>query len=347
MTIDEAAMAKVFEDAFVPFVIQHHGSKAGPALRAILTFIRGFYEHVAPESQGQAIVIFQTLDDAARPITDGGIPCTSFQELAHKVVGPCAIQVIQSGGFVIWPAFEADVHEISRTAVVYSFNLGVERFYANKENKLLPKVIRGRSSNFAVPTFNSLREALAAYRDTVVRTSSCEIMSTAWHGTNRLYFKAAPEETIRRSLTRFLKITLDNAEVRPEQIVDESHPVDIKVTWFMTNRLALIEIKWLGKSRDDEKVTANYADARARKGAKQLAEYMDANKGQAPIHEARGYLVVVDARRAKLALYRTSISTEDGMKYSTAEIRYRPKYHEARSDFEHPIRMFVDPICTP
>jgi hypothetical protein len=348
MNIDETAMASVFEDAFVPFVIQHHGGKAGPAVRSILTFIRGLYEHLAPEGQDETVIIFQTLDDTARPITNPGVECSSVLELVNKVSGPCAIQVIPSGVFIIWPQFAADPEHLSQTAVVYSYYRGIERFHAKKESKLIPKVMPGRSSNFALPTFNSLRDALAAYRDTMVRTSSCEILNTAWYEANRLYFKAGPEATIRRSLTRFLKITFSGgAEVRPEQIVDESHPVDIKVTWFMTNRLALIEIKWLGKSRNDKTVSASYADSRANKGAKQLAEYMNANKIQAPVHETRGYLVVVDARRAKLALHRTNISSTDGMKYSAAEISYQPKYHEARKDFEHPIRMFVEPICTP
>jgi hypothetical protein len=348
MNIDETAMASVFADAFVPFVIEHHGAKAGPTVRSILTFIKGFYEHVAAEAQDETIIIFQTLDDAARPITDAGLECASLHELVNTVAGPCAIQVTPSGVFIIWPQFTADPEHLSQFAVVYSFYRGTERFHANRETKILPKVIPGRSSNFALPTFSNLKEALAAYRDTMVRTSSCEILNTAWYEPSRLYFKAGPEAIIRRSLTRFLKITFSGGvEVRPEQIVDESHPVDIKVTWFMTNRLALIEIKWLGKSRSTTKVSATYADSRANKGAKQLADYMDANRIQAPVHETRAYLVVVDARRAKLSLQRTEISKEDGMKYSAAEITYQPKYHQVRKDFEHPIRMFVEPVCTP
>jgi len=348
MTIDEQAMASVFEDAFIPFVIQHHGDKASPTVRAILKFVKGFYQYVSPEGLNEQIIVFQTLDDSARPITKIGLACVSLSELVNKIAGPCAVQVLLGGTFILWAQFEADAGDVSQVAVVYSFHKGVERFHAKKQVKELAKVIPGRSSNFAVPTFHGLKTALAAYRDTIARTSSCEILSNAWFEPNRLFFKAAPEATIRRSLTRFLKTTFTAAaEVRPEQIVDESHPVDIKVTWFMTNRLALIEIKWLGKSRDTVKISASYTDARARSGAKQLADYMDANKVQAPTHETRGYLVVVDGRRAKLAVLRSEINIKDGMKYANSEIAYNPKYHESRKDFEHPIRMFVDPICTP
>ena len=251
-----------------------------------------------------------------------------------------------SGTFIIWAKYSADVLDLSQTAVVYSFYKGVERFHAKKESKDVRKLIPGHTSNFAIPTFNNLREALASYRDTQARTSSCEILNTAWYDSNRFFFKPAPEETIRRSLTRYLKITFRaSAEVRPEQIVDESHPVDIKVTWFMTNRLALIEIKWLGQPRDDTSRKNNYSVVRAKSGAKQLADYMDANKVQAPTHESRGYLVVVDARRARLSLSRTTMSTDDGMKFAASEIPYDPKYYEIRDDFETRIRMFVNPVC--
>jgi len=348
MTVDEQAMAAVFEDAFVPFVLQHHGAAAGSAVRSILGFLKSFYQHFAPDGHNESLMVFRVLEGRPAPITSGGFECTSVAEVVNKVVGPCAIQLLPSGAFMLWANCIADPIELSLSAVVYSFHQGTEHFHANKESKVIVKLIPGRSSNFALPTFSSLRDALAAYRDNMVRTSSCEILNTAWYEPTRLFFKAGPEETIRRSLTRFLKITFTGgAEVRPEQIVDESHPVDIKVTWFMTNRLALIEIKWLGKSRDVSKVKAIYSESRARAGAKQLADYMDANKIQAPVHETRGYLVIVDARRAKLTVGRTEISRKDGLKYATSEIAYKPKYHEARNDFDPPIRMFVDPICKP
>lgn len=346
MKIDLQAMASVFEQAFLPFIREQHGVKASPVVKAILKFINGFYQHVAPESLNHQIVVFQTVDDDNRPISIPGVECTALTELVNKVSGPCAIQVMRSGIFILWAGHAANVTDLSETSVVYSFDKGVERFHANSKSQEIQKLIPGRTSNFAVPTFNSLRDALAAYRDTQVRTSSCEILTTAWYEPKRLFFKPGPEETIRRSLTRFLKITFDaSAEVRPEQIVDESHPVDIKVTWFMTNRLALIEIKWLGRSRDDAKLKSNYGVARAKSGAKQLADYMDANKIQAPTHETRGYLVVVDARRAKLTVNSQTISTDDGMKFASSEIEYDPKFHEIRNDFETPIRMFVNPVC--
>jgi hypothetical protein len=184
MTIDQEAMVSVFEDAFLPFVIKHHGPKAGPAVRAILTFIKGFYQSVAaPESLNDEIIVFQTLDDAHRPIAEAGIECTALTESVNKVVGPCAIQIVPSGIFILWANHSSNAAHLSERAVVYSFHKGVERFHANRESKDIKKLIPGRTSNFAVPTFNSLKDALASYR--IRRSGRRPVKSWTRPGTNR------------------------------------------------------------------------------------------------------------------------------------------------------------------
>lgn len=150
---------------------------------------------------------------------------------------------------------------------------------------------------------------------------------------------------MRNSLSYYLKARLRGVEVRPEQIVDSSHPVDIKVSWFLSNRLALIEIKWLGKARTKTKISSEFSAARALEGASQLADYLDKNKVQAPTHKTRGYLVIIDGRRAKTKKQTKQINLADGNKYANMEIIYKPKYHDDRTDFEVPIRMFAEPIC--
>ena len=158
-------------------------------------------------------------------------------------------------------------------------------------------------------------------------------------------FKPGPEETMRNSLTNYLKNVLPNAEVRPEQVVDDSHPVDIKVTWMLTSKLALIEIKWLGKSLNDGGNFVTYTDARAREGAQQLNHYLDGNQQQAPAHTTMGYLVVIDGRRYGLNAASTSVNAANGGRYRNQEIAFDPEFHTIRPDFARPIRMFAEPIC--
>jgi hypothetical protein len=165
-----------------------------------------------------------------------------------------------------------------------------------------------------------------------------------WHGVNRLFLRAKPEGIMRRSLHQYLRNAFPDAEVRPEQIVDESHPVDIKVTWADTTHRAIIEIKWIGDSVDPSgKITTKYRDARANDGAKQLSDYLDSDAEAAARIRTRGYLVVFDARRKGLTQNQSSINAENGLFYRDAEIIYDPDFNAKRKDFSVPIRMFAEP----
>jgi hypothetical protein len=281
-------------------------------------------------------------DEAALP--PNASEAEDIQSLAPHIRSPCLIRICDRG-FQFWFGATVDLGAISKTAVVYCFDRGAERFVVAGAEHCVPVVDTGQASMFARPTFGSLREALKRFRMRV-RTSSCALFTAAWEDEKRLFFRSHAEQEMRRSLHQYLSAVLRDAEVRPEQNVDESHPVDIKVTWMFTTRLALIEIKWLGKSRKDGRITADYSDARANSGAKQLAEYLDENRTFAPEHTTRGYLVVIDGRRWGLSPGSSSVTHEDGMYYETVDVTYSPEYHKAREDFEEPIRLFCEPICT-
>src|SRR5260370_30762246 len=134
---------------------------------------------------------------------------------------------------------------------------------------------------------------------------------------------------MRRSLTHFLKSRLGASyEVRPEQPMGESNPVDIKVTYTPAKRLMIIEIKWLGDSRNDAGgIGVTHRDARAKDGAKQLADYLDRNAAQAPLHVTQGYYVIIDAPRRGLREDPTTVSKEDGLYQPDKSIAFVPQYH--------------------
>ena len=124
-------------------------------------------------------------------------------------------------------------------------------------------------------------------------------------------------------------------------------PVDIKILWRMENRTAIIEVKWIGQSINlsKRKITSNHMDVRARKGAKQLAEYLEDHRQEAAKENTRGYLVVFDCRRRKLKPTMAEIARDNGMYYHNREIDFNPQYHKSRQDFDEPIRMFLEPVC--
>lgn len=341
------ALTDVLHSHYATMVLSEHGDPGLHALRKLLGVIRDVYGFIDPETYGGQLVIFKALDESQEVLPrSAATQLSAIKDVAQYAVGDCAIEILDGGQIFVWAAATLNIKQIAVKAIAYTYKARVESFHAGGKTSQVEKIVIGCASNFAIPTFDDLREALERYRSDMVRHSSCPIFATVWYEPERLFFKSKQEKTMRNSLLHYLKSRVrGGVEVRPEQIVDSTHPVDIKVTWFLSNRIALIEIKWLGKSRNRSRITSQHSQARALRGAKQLADYLDKNKVQAPIHKTRGYLVVIDGRRAKLAKRTKHLDTAAGMKYATLEITYNPKHHESRDDFEIPIRMFAEPVC--
>ena len=335
---------------FAPLIERHHGVAGGVALRAIMRALRQIYSQYQPMNDSHRLVVFQLMPVESYEISGSASKLHDISDLLTWVGGPIAIQLETDDTLWVWPSLKmADLSELSHHAVVYSFEGQNEYFWAGGERDRIPRIVPGIPSLFAVPTFTAVRDALNRYRSTAVRVCQCEILKSAWYDSNRLFFRAKPEWLMRRSLVQYLRASLRSAsEVAPEQNVDESHPIDIKVTFEGAQHVALIEIKWLGKSRHEEdgSIASTYFAKRSRDGAKQLADYLDMFHGSAPLKQTRGYLVTIDGRRRRLTATSTSITHTDGMHYDHQEISFTTKYHELRNDFEEPVRMFAEPVCS-
>jgi hypothetical protein len=343
--IDYDEFRRIQYDLYVPVIHAKHGDEGTNALLVVLEFLGRLFERIEPELLDVPLVVLNPLlgfDEEALPANPS--VARDIPSLVSMVRGPCVIR-IRDRGYECWSDKVIDPSVISSKAIVYCFEGRAERFVVDGEDLYVRPFDTAQASVFARPTFGSLREALQRYHNRV-RTSACPLFKAAWEDDNRLFFRSRAEKEMRLSLHQYLATVLRDAEVRPEQNVDESHPVDIKVTWMFTTRLALIEIKWLGKSRDAGRITAVHGNARAKKGAKQLADYLDKNRSQAPEHVTRGYLVVVDGRRRGLKPESTSVTQEDGLHYVGVEITFDPEYHKSRNDLDEPIRLFCEPICT-
>jgi hypothetical protein len=345
--IDIDKLRSLVQSLYQPLVSNVFGTRGTDILSNLVQNIRLIYKHVSPEHCTKKITIFQYVNSSDElQVVKKPIVIYDVKNINSGCATPFVIQIAENGGFLIWNNYEIDPMIVSQKAIVYTFEDHNECIFAGGQFRELPRLHHSRVSCFAEPMFYELRDALEYYKTSFVRHSSCIIFSSVWNDKNRIYFKHAQEFQMRRSLTQFLKCYLrGDVEVRPEQIVDESHPVDIKVTWHFANRLALIEIKWLGTPHDGTSVGKPSTPHRARSGAKQLADYLDANKVQAPIHTTRGYLVVIDGRRRGIDNNVTTISRKDGHHYANTEIDYNPQFHTIRDDFDTPIRMFAEPIC--
>lgn len=324
------------------------GSRGMDALRLMYSALRKLYCHLEAEMiAGQLVLVLPIRSQVSHVGTVYREMINLASDLAPQLRSSSALLMLGEDGNISWSQdCPTNLADLSIDNIVYQYRSETETIFAAGKHQVLTNPSNIHASIFAIPTFKVLETALDDYRRRYVRTSGCMIFQKVWQTNDRLLFKNKPESTMRDSLHQFLHMTLRDAEVRPEFVVDTSHPVDIRVTWTFTTRLALIEIKWVGKSWKPNGTT-NYADARARAGATQLEAYLDANAQQVPQHTARGYLVVIDGRRRNVNRDSTYVSYTDGMYYEDKEILYNSIYDTSRIEFASPIRMFAEPICKP
>ena len=344
--LDKVKLAEIVEQNRYLWVNTSVGNGGQAALHGLFASLHQIFRHIEPSAHAVLFVLMPVRSSGPRRSLGTFVDVT-LPVLAQQVRGGDVIEVLANGLFRVYHPSRVHPQSLSRSAVLYQYQQRSEYLWAGGKKNKIDKPDSAYDSIFSVPAFSDLREAIEFYRTRLARCSSCKILAEIWHDKHRVFLRAKPESCMRDSLWQHLHGTLrGDCEVRPEQVMDESHPVDIKVTWWCANRLALIEIKWLGDSRPHNgHHGTRYRDSRAKEGAKQLAEYLDANQVHAPRHVTRGTLVVFDARRAKVGTMSKKLARADGFAYEHSEIAYNPAYHTARKDFDEPIRIFLEPIC--
>jgi hypothetical protein len=341
-------MRELAENLYATAVDSTFGEEGPRALRRLMDSLAQLYRICDPAERVSPIGVFVRADVNRPRITAASPPrheLARINSVLHELDGACLVEITSSGAIRIYDVLAYDLKALSAEAIVYRYENQVEHFFIGGKSYRLVNPAENFASIFVRPTFSTLEAALERYRTRVAPDSSCFVLDGAWFDTKRLFLKAKPEALIRRSIHQHLRTSFSDAEIRPEQNVDETHPVDIKVTWIDANRRALIEVKWLGQSKyDDGSFATGYSEGRAREGAEQLADYLNKNQTAAPGLSTKGYLVVFDARRRGLKLTSTSVDQDDGLYYRDKDIRYDPEFEKARKDFAPPVRLFSNPI---
>lgn len=357
MSLDIEKMKRIVQQAYEISIVREYGEDGIAALRSLLDNLGKLYGVINPETiTGSLIVFHEVRGSTTRHLLDNSITFTNISYLAaycdaQRNTGTIIVQIIDDNQFHAWKGTSIISKELSENAIVYSWSNGEEHLVVkSKSFELINPSTNQHASIFAMPSYRSLKDALEHYKWQSIRTSRCPIFSQAWEdgtASNRLFFRKKPEEQMRKSLQLYLQNVLRGAYVHPEVNVDESHPVDIQITWDLTNRVAIIEIKWVGNSLSDSGDFVEYRDARANEGARQLSDYLDAKHTWAPMSDVMGYLVVIDARRRKLSTSLKTIDETNGLWYKDKDLIFDPEFHKSRSDFAEPIRMFAEPKCSP
>lgn len=338
----------VCKETHLPMAEAVFGQAGVDATFRIMEATKSLYKHVELERVSGRVIIFQTVQPQCAPPSPLAPPA-DFASLANSSITDLVFEIASDGRPYFRMSLSGSLQELAKNSVVYHWQADEEEFLAGNERKVVPRLDQAARSQFAVPTFSNLRQALQHYARENVRESTCYIFRNVWHGENRLFLRAKPEATMRDSLTQFLRNRMcSDHDVWPEQNVDESHPVDIRIQpRFNNNRLMLIEIKWLGCSvAGDGHITACHNNARAQEGANQLAKYLEGQRQSAPSHVIQGYYVIIDCRRENLEEGATKINKFDGMFYEHRDLTFDPAPHQTRNDFDPPYRMFARPMHT-
>lgn len=337
----EELVIKLLQQQFVVKIDDKYGSEAINDFKLCVFQLKQLYKSI-DIAQYSTIIAFvgdyPNYRPKSRMMKMENIHNVATEQLVLNFTNEDNILVVQDESF--------DPVALSETTFVYKWDKNdknADQFYVKRE--LISFSEEGtpcEGSVFAVRTYNDLDEAMISYRDTIA--ISCKGKSLQESMTpSHLFFYPAPEDKLQEELYLFLTYRLRNCTVNREHNVDGSHPVDIIVTWHGTNHIAIIEIKWMGKSLNDKgEIGVSYYDSRAIEGAEQLVNYIDNNTDSFPHNVTVGYLAVFDLRRhSNTDSKADKIQRVNADYYKEREINFTTQYELNRTDFKKPYRFFI------
>ncbi len=316
-----------------------------------LTELFNFFE---PAFFSHKLFIFKEFDGNFILPEENGNLITFNKEILLNQNSDFAIQIIDNN-FYLWNDFDEDEIRSNTNSLIYFYENKKECFIAN--NQIINITEQPFGSRFS-NEFWELNKFLERYAVSKIRTSSCPIFDDSWYEDKRIFFKGGgkdiPETFMQQSLKNFIddirifKGEIGQFEGNREHTLGSERPVDLIVKWEKSNRIALIEIKWLGKSKDNNgSITSVHTNNRAVEGYEQLKDYYELAKKDYPTKIIKCYLVVIDGRRWQTNENTNSISRKNGMHYADKELEIDndKQYWTLFPNIEKPIRMFVEPIC--
>jgi hypothetical protein len=343
-------LLELVSDSYERRIEDQYGERGTELLRLLGEALIQIYRVLAPELMRDGLTVFATLEPGARPLSVHATIKVNSAQLAGRVGSGATLQALGDDQFLLC-GDQVDPIPLADAALVYRYEDG-DAFVIGGTLSRIPQM-RPFASWWSVPAFFEVEDALAAYREQVALDCDCPVLQDEiWHDKERRWILAnKPEDAMQRSLWRYLRNVMRNAqqvrEVDREQPVDGRRPPDIKITFSESNRIALIEVKWMGKSVNETKTKLSSFKAdekRANEGAQQLADYLDANLQRAGKHQTMGYLVVYDARRDNVTFAGT-LNRKEAHHYELRDVTFTPDHAALRHDYATPVRFYMRPLA--
>ncbi|MFD3589684.1 hypothetical protein [Streptomyces sp. NPDC058683] len=342
---DLSRLAEIAQNHYFTLMMRKFGAEGASVLRKFLPHLKTVLNVIDYESISESLTVVYRFDDGVLGVTDLPYVLEEPSQLALHNYGTLTVEVLVDGRFRVWKRSH-DLDVISPGAIVYRYRPeSDERVWVDGVEGEVPATM-AYTRIFGLSRFKDLAQCLDHYAVRMARSSECRILAAVWREEGRVMWLPGPEDQMRFSLYQHLKSSLreGNPDITQETPVDHKNPIDITVRWANSNKIGLIEIKWLGKSGklNPPKKTKEWSEQRARDGLSQLADYLDRTRDRAGTFDRRGFLVVYDGRRAMVKDDTVSVSREDGLKYQDAHIAY-PQDLLDRHDIATPVRCFCEP----
>ncbi|GAB2800876.1 hypothetical protein GCM10027275_53630 [Rhabdobacter roseus] len=325
------------------------------AVEIIVKSLKEIYRYFEPAYFNGSFFVLKHLKD--QKLFDEGNAKVIYDKniFLNRTSGSFFIQVSATEQILMSESENFDVLLRDNHTLIYHYENNKEFLYANGSK--IDITLYDRGSRFA-SQYTELYSALQNYGINKIFNSSCSYFVKSWADENRLFFTGGgrgnniPEKFMQLSLYEFLSTSLDRGvsidPVREFNIMGDAtkpKPVDIKITWREANRVAIIELKFLGKVKPESGTIYQYTDRRANEGIEQLKGYHDNLSSDSPKSILRSYLLVIDGRRNNLKDDDVRINYFDGMFFKDKEISIDTDklYHLNIPSFEKVVKLFATP----
>ncbi|MFH1130936.1 MAG: hypothetical protein V1754_06345, partial [Pseudomonadota bacterium] len=177
---------EVCMNTHVPMCQEVFGDAGLDAVIKVMETVQALYKHVELERIRGQVIVFKV----ACPVVQGAPspvgPAADFAGLATQVVGDLCFEVAADGRPYARILGTTTKEYLAEKAVVYHYQSFNEEFLAGSQRKPVLRLDPSARSQFSVPTFSNLRDALQNYESENVRESTCYIFRQVWHDENRL-----------------------------------------------------------------------------------------------------------------------------------------------------------------
>lgn len=340
----------------------NNSDDASQALEVTAKSLKEIYRYFEPAFFNGDFFVCKNLGDNPCFDEKSGTLLYDKNILLNRTDGLMIIQVFNDKGkMILWENNDPSELFAKTDTLTYHYSANKEYFFANGQK--IDLTIKNFGSRYATQ-FSDLKDAIQHYAQTKILKSTCKHFSESWADKNRLFFRGGgrgnniPEKFMQLSLHEYLSsypfesrgISMESSR-EYNTVGDFTHPkpVDVKLVWREANRIAIIEVKFMGSVvPDGGGKMYSHQDARANVGINDIKEYHDAASSDSPTSLIKSYLIVIDGRRNNLRKGQTTITALNGMHFKNVDIIIDDdkKFHETIQGFEKPIRIFAEPICS-